>query len=519
MESALTIARHFARLVWLLLHESGAIVEQKSALRAILELGRRESVLLSTEGMGMYVNDVPVPDALAGVQDLAAQLLAHGIVSVHIQRDASPADVLGLARILAGDPVTGDRGRALSLKLRALGATTVQVQMWDTPRSSGESRRASGEVGGHAIPPGRATGDLSVLDPNPIDDDNPFYAFTARPIPDGNAAQLLARVDESRSVNATLRALDEVVTLAEDAQREGHLGIVGAVFHGLVARERAMTDSEMRRAFIMAIRRMTRPTLLRALVRLLVERNDKSHELMEVLDWVGEDGADMVIETLNASEDMSERRIYFDALSRLAAAVPTLVHMLGDARWYVARNAADLLGELQAAEGEIPLIELLRHADDRVRRAAVGALTGLGTPRAMQAVHGAIRDRSPQVRMQVAVGLASRRGQASVVTLMRALDEESDPEVQQTIMVTLGRVGTPEAIAKLAKVAEPEGWLFRKKPTPIRVQAIRALGEARRTPAAVSALQSLQGDREREVREAASRALEDGAGGGKDPGN
>jgi hypothetical protein len=42
-----------------------------------------------------------------------------------------------------------------------------------------------------------------------------------------------------------------------------------------------------------------------------------------------------------------ERRVYFDALVSLRAGTSTLLHMLGDARWFVARNAVDLLGEMQ----------------------------------------------------------------------------------------------------------------------------------------------------------------------------
>ena len=73
--------------------------------------------------------------------------------------------------------------------------------------------------------------------------------------------------------------------------------------------------------------------------------------------------------------------------------VPTLIHMLGDARWFVARNAAELLGEMQAREAEPQLTELLRHSDDRVRRAATSALMRLGTSRAMQAIQDALQGR------------------------------------------------------------------------------------------------------------------------------
>jgi len=56
------------------------------------------------------------------------------------------------------------------------------------------------------------------------------------------------------------------------------------------------------------------------------------------------------------------------------------------------------------------------------------------------------------------------------------------------------------------KAAEAEGRFFKKKATAYRVAAVAALGEAR-TPAAMAALATLSEDRDKEVREAAQRAM------------
>jgi HEAT repeat protein len=251
---------------------------------------------------------------------------------------------------------------------------------------------------------------------------------------------------------------------------------------------------------------MAKPTLLRTVAQLLPRRREYQDEYMAVLTRTGEDGADALIEQLTNAQSLAERRVYFDSLLLLNAGIPALVHMLGDARWYVARNAADLLGEMQAAEAEGPLAELLKHDDDRVRRAAANALAKIGTPKAVQGLHVALRDTSPDVRKQAAAGLALRKGQKSANTLSRALDDEGDAEVQLEILRALGRLATPDAVQKLVKAAEPEGRLFKKKAVAYRVAAVRALGEAR-TPAALTALQSLVNDREREVREAVFQVM------------
>jgi CTP:molybdopterin cytidylyltransferase MocA len=102
-------------------------------------------------------------------------------------------------------------------------------------------------------------------------------------------------------------------------------------------------------------------------------------------------------------------------------------------------------------------VKLVSHPDERVRRAAVGALAAVaaaGTPRALQSLHAALRDESLMVRRLAARGLANGRGQTSAAALVRALDEETDLEVIGALMTALGRVGTPEAVARLVKAFE-----------------------------------------------------------------
>jgi HEAT repeat protein len=225
-----------------------------------------------------------------------------------------------------------------------------------------------------------------------------------------------------------------------------------------------------------------------------------------VLHYAGEEGATAVITQVTLASTLADRRLCFEMLLKLPAAIPVLSRMLGAAHWHVARNAADLLGELHAVEAHGALSGALQHADERVRRAAAHALAKLGTQPAVQSLRAALVDPSARVRVQVATGLANRKGAKSATTLTRALDEESDVEVQLAILAALGRLGTPDAVSRLIKAAEPDGRLFKKKPVAFRVAAVHALGEIR-TSAARSVLQSLANDKEREVREAVLRVV------------
>jgi HEAT repeat protein len=300
--------------------------------------------------------------------------------------------------------------------------------------------------------------------------------------------------------------LDYLVDAAERAMVETKPALVCEILYGMVQRDAVATDQQDKRLLAMALRRLAKPPVLQAVARQLPRAQDRNDEVMAVLTRMGEDGADALIEQIATASQQSDRRAYFDALLQLHSGVPTLIHMLGDTRWFVARNAADLLGEMQAKDAEQPLTWLLKHDDDRVRRSATAALMRLGTPRGLQAIHDALKDGAPQMRIQAAAALVARQDVRTASALLRALEAEKDEEVQDAFLIALGRLGTKDAVQRLLETAEPERGFFKTKRASMRVAAVQGLAEAR-TPEALAGLKSLTTDKEAEVRDAATFGL------------
>jgi HEAT repeat protein len=536
VDHSLTFARHFARLVWLLTRSPDNVDEQKAALRALVTVSKSGPVVLTLAPDGLQANGSAVPHALDGVPELDYLFRGHAVREMACDLGASAADILGTVRVFAAVTPQGDEGRALDAQLRALAARTVRV-------SYNRVARVSGSISAVNIPALRIPTPSAVpvyappapAKPTPPTSHAPIEVdglesasvsvrasafttdvssdvvreFTAVDQPRGSADEFFEKLDSTNSISATSRLLDHVVAAAEQYARESRSVAVAEIFHKIVVREQEKDDPDLRRAYAAAVRRLSKPTVLRAVASVLPKRKERAGDFLAVLARAGDEGAEALIEQLTAAQSLNERRVYFSALVTLKAGAPTLTHMLGDARWYVARNAADLLGELNAVEAEGPLAELLKHDDERVRRAATNALAKLGTAHANLALKRALRDSSPQVRSTAAAGLAGRstaRGARTAATLLRALDGESDVEVQISILTALGRVGTADAVERLIKAAEPDGRLFKRKPASFRVAAVQALGEAR-TPTALAALQVLTTDRDKDVREAAQKAV------------
>ena len=163
-----------------------------------------------------------------------------------------------------------------------------------------------------------------------------------------------------------------------------------------------------------------------------------------------------LIEQLTAAQSLSERRIFFDALVTLKSGTSTLIaHARRRAAGTLARNAADLLGELNCLEAEGALADLLRHDDDRVRRAATNALSKLGTMQSRVALKKALKDTSPQVRATAAAGLVGKNGKETAATLLRALDERARPSKSRSRSWAPSAAWlTPQSVDRLIKAAD-----------------------------------------------------------------
>lgn len=474
MDNALTLARHFARLVWLLIHEPDSVDEQKASLRAVVTMSKHGTARLAVTDGRLMVNDVELPNALSGARQLTEQFGRRGIAELEIVKHAVAADVLTIARLLADG--SGSDGPEASRQLLVFEAPTVRLkrEASTVPR---EAPRAAVTVN---------------LD-----------AFAS----DSAERAALLQLASTTDPQAASGMLDNLMFLAETAFREGRVVDAALVCAALQEIEAQMTEIEVRRFFLVALRRLTKPNFLRPIANLVATNPARAAMAAHILDRFGQDGVDALADQyINARAD-AERELYRAALVALPGVRDALTQMLSDPRWFVVRHAVLLLGDLGAAESERAIAELLNHVDERVRRAAVRTLARADTAFVFDALARALGDSSASVRLAAIAALVARKSTRSATLLSAAIDEEEQLEVQFALLSALGRIATPDSVQKLIKATESGGGLFKtKKKGGLRVAAVHALAEAR-TPNATNTLRSLQNDRDKEVAEAARLAL------------
>ena len=216
------------------------------------------------------------------------------------------------------------------------------------------------------------------------------------------------------------------------------------------------------------------------------------------------------LELLAESPDRAVRRSLL-TIMRKEGGVPAeyLEKWLGDPRWYVARNAAQLAATSRDPNLVAPLERLIRHADPRVRREAAHTLEGFGGSAALAGMTRALDDSDPTMRILAARGIAQLGGTVQEdlvagIVLGRDFETRSQEEIE-AMLLAYARLSKERAVPFLDKFWRRR--LLRPRPLESRLAAIQALASIPGDLARQSLLQaSKSGDGG--IRRAAVRALQ-----------
>jgi HEAT repeat protein len=210
---------------------------------------------------------------------------------------------------------------------------------------------------------------------------------------------------------------------------------------------------------------------------------------------------------LDAAVDVEEARVYARVITPIVDDVRPLLPLLEHQRWPVAESVANILGELAREESVPALARAMEHADGRVRRAAVIALSKISSKAAVEHMLKAVASDDDALRSAVAAGVEGRKSSALAMPILKVAEESSArPEVRRDCYQALGRIGTPEALQALLAAAEPGGRIVGRKSSEQRIAAINGLKQAD-DPRIIDKLARFSADRDKAVRAAATQAM------------
>jgi HEAT repeat protein len=492
--------------------------EQKLAFRRLVTaLENRDHVLRAgLSGMSWDQAEVPVRGDLAALHE---HLKAHNVGEIRFPIGLMTSALLSLLKILAAPAGTYASFDHLISRLDAAGVGTVPI----LPMQATSERPAQPPPPPPkppVPPPVRAVERRPAPIKSAVDDDGRLADLGPDALTEAKVgmmhfvtteskaltpmdlliSQLAAEQDEARAMDL----LNQLISAADHAaSSQDWVTLLRGAF-GLVQLEARGGPAVEHRGYGITLRRVLPRSTLERLVR-MVARGEQRAEAVVVLKRMGADGTEVLLKHLAESEDIGERRQYYNALKDMTEGTSLLIHMLSHDQWFVVRNVVELCAELKLEPAVPALTKLMAHDEERVRKAAAAALGRIGGSAAAEGLRKAFNDPSPAVRMHAAQELDGRRAKGMAMTLAVAAEEEQKSDVQREMYLALGRIGSVEAIQALLKVAEPVKGFFRRKPSARRLAAVAGLHAA--GPSGANALKTLLSDDDKQVRAAVEKAL------------
>ena len=489
-----------------------------AALPALAGLGSVEWKIGAT---GLHWHGQHLLPRNTQVAELSGLLFARGIRSIQINPGVTPEHWLGLFGVAVGNVAPDDA---------VLGRITVHLGRRASQRLS--ASRASEE----AEPPPAAAAPPSVADaPQPQPQPPPPPPLPPAPPGPGPVAWsptatvgpsrassafrpdvLPADVEARRAVialQAASRPEDQRVIIAKvrqltpDVIALRDIGAVAEVVAGLDRSLGKIQDPEIQELIGEVAAALADETIVERMVARLGEPRVPPAERAHLVHAVGALGAVSAGHVVDAYlHALPELREAYRAAMRAAGerTVELLQARIESKVPEVVAAAAEFLGLSGSPEVGESLIRLTRHADERVREAALLGLAELGGREISRPAIPSLKDESVLVRTAAARAVAAAGDVGATTVLVRRLEQEKDEGVLAALLKAIGQLGAPEALEVLAKFAEPGG---KPRRTPfVRAAAIEGLARLDRLEAK-ALLELYARDKEPTVKRAAEASL------------
>jgi HEAT repeats len=226
-------------------------------------------------------------------------------------------------------------------------------------------------------------------------------------------------VDEERLGEVLFLWAEELRSAVSSRDPERVRELLGAAREGLHG-----PDGDRGSLFGAYVRQALQPELVMDLVT--SGHAEQGVPVGELLDPFGDVGVEILLDLLAEEDDRERRALLLSAVRRMAPGhLAPVMARLRDPRWYVVRNAANLLGNVGGAEVLDQLAAATTHQSAQVRKEAVKALLVAG------GVHAVPR--------------------------LRALAAEGVEDVRTTAVTVLGAILAPEAAQALGEVVRTSG--------------------------------------------------------------
>lgn len=231
--------------------------------------------------------------------------------------------------------------------------------------------------------------------------------------------------------------------------------------------------------------------------------------LVAVLTAGGASAVVTAVEQMAITSNLAVRKTLSTCMSKLGdQAVPALLSMIGDKRWFIVRNIAAILGVIASKEAVPDLINCLKHPDIRVCKEVMRSLSLIGGADAEAAILSVLRGGNPALQPQAIASLGGMKSVKALPDLLKIVLADDmflkTLAIKQEALVAIGMIGYPQVTPPLLdmlgsrRLVAPARW---KQFRISIVHCLAKLGDRRCLPV-LSKMASGTGDLEKACAEA-----------------
>ncbi len=209
---------------------------------------------------------------------------------------------------------------------------------------------------------------------------------------------------------------------------------------------------------------------------------EKKETIYLILHYLGEKAAPAAIQRINSAKTIHSRKALATALVRIGRpAIPSLLVMLHDSRWYVVRSMLSILGEIGGNDYVQELKLTIYHEDYRVKREAIRCLTKIGGQEAAETLIYLLADKDPSLVKQVIFSLGILKSDKALEPLLQIVNKWDvflkSIALKKEALQAIGLIGDKRALPHLIKMANKRYWLAGKLGVELKTFAVETIGQ------------------------------------------
>lgn len=457
-----------------------------STMAVILD-GNDLSLTCSRSGFS-FPDGEKLKDASHLTASLAYELLIRRIQKITFLRDLFPEDLLDFLTILALPPETVQEMGGADKIMAEHGVRTIWINEFDLSLIHGQRRLVESK----GITPqnlDEVEGGEETLFPIEEQVDQPDDAP-----PEQQLQTLLKRLATTSDPDIYAMLLRQAISCADALKLRNEILAVFPLIE-LLARHAAdqKRSQSMHEFDRFALEQLSSGNDFFSFVFEQLEgHNSLTKNALQMLLSVGGPSAiQLAAERMGATNHQAARKTLANLLASMGEdALPILLPMMADKRWYFIRNICVILGTIASSDGVPGLITCLQHTDIRVRKEAIRSLAKIDSRDAESALIGILRGNDQELYPQAMAslgGIKSKRAQTELLRIISAKDLflQSLP-LKTEALTAIAMIGDKQLTPRLVDLLKERRLLALSRLRQFKVAIAQCLGkleDARALPA------------------------------------